>query len=326
MTTEPSLRGDLRFGSPETALDAVLWDPSKDLAPGSVRFEYTPEEPSLYRRIDLCAGKAAGAVKGEVLSMVRAEAASDKSGTGETRLTLYCRRTEARLFYKTPEVWRSLALDREIAAFDRKTDPYPIPNAMGLALGVITADGRMIFSRRSKNRLIRPGGYDCSVVETLKIAGRRRDGSRYDIRSADYLLREAARAYREEICGVEEDPAVRLRGLVFDKKYGQWNFVGSVTSALSSEEIRRAHFLREDPVEDNEMEFVPLRDGSGSLSPSPLEERLRFFLREGMWDMALAAVWAGLLAAGFTERQIADMTERIAGLQQKGPSEREASL
>ena len=109
----------------------------------------------------------------------------------------------------------------------------------------------------------------------------------------------------------DNDLDIRIYGLVLDKKYGQWNFVGTIITPLSSEEIKHAHSLRDDTYEENEMEFVSFVNGNGEITMSQIKQHLRLYISEGMWDMALSAIYASLRCVGFTETQIHDMTKEL---------------
>ena len=303
--------GDFWFGKKRTNADVIIWDSSKNLKPSNVIFQNTPIEFPLYNKIDRCRCNIdLEKQNNTMISLVETKVIlSDE--TEEKNLFVRYQYIKYRLFYRTLKMWDRFELDREIAEFDWREDTYKIPNAMGLAFMVVTSDDKLIFTQRSKERHVRPGEYDCSIVEGLKTEGELPDGKKYDIDDENYLDYEIRRSFREEICAVDDGLDISVFGLVFDKSFGQWNIVGTIKTKLSSSEIEQLHAVRDDTYEKNTMQFVPLVDNSGKRTLEYLHESLKNYLREGMWSMALSALYAALIRVGFTDNQISDVTKDL---------------
>ena len=304
-------RGNFYFGSIPTSADIILWDSSSPIESSNVYFERTNLRIPLYNRLERERSDLAfEAQNNTMISLVGTDVVLNND-TEEKILYVRYQNIKYKLFYKTLSLWTQFELNKEIASFDYRSDVYQIPNAMGMAFTVITSDKRLLFTRRSLKRGVRPGEYDCSIVEGLKPSDRTPAGDPYDTNDEHFLDYEIHRAFREEVCASDNDLDIRIYGLVLDKKYGQWNFVGTVMTPLSSEEIRHAHSLRDDTYEENEMEFVSFVDERGALSLSQIKQRLRLYIGEGIWDMALSAIYSSLRSVGFTDVQIHDMTKEL---------------
>lgn len=181
---------------------------------------------------------------------------------------------------------------------------------MGLAFMVITADNKMLFTRRSKDRGIRPNEYDCSIVEGLKIKSIDSSGNEYSINDDKYIEKEILRAFREEICYVDS-LKIKICGLVCDKKYGQWNFVGTIYTDYTAEDIERLHATRADTYESTYMEFADFTSGR-NISVAKLKPFVRKYITSGMWGMAFVPFYAALLEVGFTSGDVNALTEEFA--------------
>ena len=302
-------RGDFYFGSLSTTADIILWDSVKGINIQDISFEMTPMRIPLYKKIEQCKSRMEfEAQNNSMISLVGIDTIL-KDETEEKLLYIRYQRISYHLFYKTLLTWEQLELNRKISTFDwRTTDVYEIPNAMGLAFMVLTSDKKMIFTRRSDKRKVRPMEYDCSIVEGLKLEGTTSGGIPYDVSDELYLEYEIKRAFREEICTNDSGLEIRIYGLVLDKKYGQWNLVGTISTSLTSEEIRHLHAMRDDTFEDNRMLYISFVDEKGELSISKIKKCLITCLGEKMWDMALSAVYAALLRVGFKDLEISEMS------------------
>lgn len=301
--------GNFYFGSIPTSVDIILWDSVKKLAVENISFDNTSIDIPLYQKIERYRSAEEFEVQNNtMISLVDTKVVLNDE-TEEKKLSVRYQEIKYHLFYKTLAIWRQVELDRMISEYDWRSDIYQIPNAMGLAFMVITSDGKMLFTRRSNQRRVRPNEYDCSIVEGLKKTGATKSGEAYDIFDALYLENEIKRAFCEEVCSVDSGLNINIYGLVIDKKYGQWNFVGAIETDLTSEEITRLHAMREDTYEENQMLFVNCKNESGSLQKSELAQNLKVFLVDGMWDMALTAVYSALLQIGYSDQQIREMTD-----------------
>ena len=174
---------------------------------------------------------------------------------------------------------------------------------MGLALFVVTSDGYLVFSRRSENRRIRTGEYDCSIVEGLKPIV-----NDYSIYDDDYLVNECKRAFEEEVCTHFDGSRTILHGVVLDRAYGQWNAIGTIETPLTSKEISHLHSVRNDTYEKNDLFMVPVLNGD-TFESSNLRMCLKRFRRVGFWDMALTALYATLRYLGAADDDLAGLLE-----------------
>lgn len=304
-------KGNFYFGVIPTHADAIVWDSKTGIQPENVFFDVASVKVPLYRRIDRVNTDLEYEIQNNnMISLVGVDVILSDN-TEEKNISVRYQKIEYKLFYKTLYLWDQFELSKEIAEFDWRSDLYKIPNAMGLAFMVITADNKLIFTRRSVRRKVRPLQYDCSIVEGLKLSGINDEGDEYDVSDDNYISDEIKRAFREEICSDSSGIRTQINGLVLDKTYGQWNIVGSIMTPLTSEEIRNIHSLRDDTYEDNEIIYVPFTGPTGSLTAEFLSAELTKFFSDGIWDMALAPLYGSLLRIGFSMKQINEMTERI---------------
>jgi len=217
---------------------------------------------------------------------------------------------EYKLFHKTLKIWNTagLNLNQKLHLYTLEKGQYEIPNAMGLAFMVITADRKLIFTRRSAKRSIRPNEYDCSIVEGLRIEVDSPKYGKYDIFDENYVELEIRRAYREEITANDDHIRIKVNGVILDKEYGQWNIVGTIFSGETADEIMRNHSVRNDTFENIHMEAVSLCDESGHPTLEYTKTALPRFLRHKMWAMGLAALYGALRDAGFSDSDINEIT------------------
>lgn len=303
--------GNFYFGAIQTHADIIIWDSTKHIGVQNIYFENTPRVLPLYGQIERCRSDIVYEPQNNtMLSLVGTDVVLNDE-TEDKILSVRYQKIDYCLFYKTLTLWDQFELNKKIAMFDWRSDVFQIPNAMGMAFMVITSDNKIIFARRSEKRRLRPAEFDCSIVEGLKTTGVQQKGEQYDVNSENYLKNEITRAFREEICIADGELDIYIYGLVLDKKYGQWNIVGTIKTKLSSKEISRLHSLRDDTYEDNQIEFISLTDINGEPSLLELEHWLRISLGEGIWSMALTAIYSSLVCAGFTDKQIFDMTKKL---------------
>lgn len=304
-------QGNFRFGTLSTQADLVVWDSGRNLQPEDISFVLDPDQPLLYRKIERAHEKLEYEVQNNTMVSLTGIDVSLSDNEERKKISVRFQKISYQLFYKTLMLWNQLEMDREIASYDAHSGPYRIPNAVGLAFMVITADSRMIFTRRSRQRKVRSGEYDVSIVEGLKISGTDPEGNAYGTDDESYLRSEIRRAFREEVCSDDRGLTMTVNGMTLDRQYGQWNVIGVLHTALSSEEIRRIHPLREDTYEDQEVLFIPFRDENGYLTLSQLGPFLRRCRREGFWSMGMTVAAAALLAAGFTADDISALSGQI---------------
>lgn len=164
---------------------------------------------------------------------------------------------------------------------------------------VITKDKKLIFTKRSKNRKIRSGEYYCSIVEWLKPEIYQNDKLIYSIDDYDFLHREIERSFKEEICAVDNID-YKIYGVILDRKYGQWNFVGTIKTDLNADEIMKLHSVRDDSYEDN---YLFTYDFLSIVLPDKeqLNKQLKVLLTKRIWSMDLTTLYAALKELGYSE-------------------------
>lgn len=295
-------QGNFYFGQRPTQVDVAVWDTERGIRPEDVTFCAAEGTPPLYERIRRMRCDLSDVRQNNQMVSLYRLVTTLTDNEERKQLEVFYQDVDYRLFAQTLRLWDAprLNLGQTLACYSCDSpDPYPIPNAMGLAFFVVTADRQLLFTRRSSARGIRPGEYDCSVVEGL-LQFVDTPQEHYDLFEPDYLEREIHRAYREELCPDDRELTIRLCGVVLDRQYGQWNFIATVFTPDTAEGILQKHAVRNDTYEQNSLHAVPLtQNGQPSLAP------VRAFLaacRGNMWDMAYAALYAALRAAGFSEQ------------------------
>ena len=172
---------------------------------------------------------------------------------------------------------------------------YPLPNAVGLCLCVKTKDNKIIFAVRSSNSGFRPGESDVSVVEGLN--------PQLDIRmhSID-LVSACKRAVFEEIGKVEEDKLdVSVLGLVYDKEYNQWNFIGTAYVDLTQDQlITRRNSGAAGKWELKNLDFIRFHP----------KDIFQYLSTHTMWDMGVITVYFTLVHSGFSKEKLEQMVEK----------------
>jgi len=168
-----------------------------------------------------------------------------------------------------------------ISAFDF-TEPksrYELPNSIGVCIQVFTKDYKTIFTRRSFSSGFRPGEYDVSVVEGLNLS----DAHNGHIDFSEVVKRGCC----EELCELQDSELrVHLLGLFFDKKYNQWNIVGTVDLGISSEEI----ITRRNSGVDGKWELKSI-----DFINQDLKDIIVYLLTHKMWDMGVVTTYFALL-------------------------------
>lgn len=168
-------------------------------------------------------------------------------------------------------------------------DAYPLPNGIGICMSVITKDRKIIFAKRSSSSGFRSSESDISIVEGINPSADVRNNS-VDFRNV------AVRAFFEEICETsEENLDINILGFVFDKKYNQWNIIGSIDTSLTQQDII---FERNTGTvgkwELSAMDFIKL----------DLKEIMLYCASHKMWDMALITLYFTLVFNGFNKKAI----------------------
>jgi hypothetical protein len=303
--------GNLGIGNYTTTIDTLCWDTKQFIQADQIVFELEGCDLPLYDKIEYSPFHSEPLSQDDdVVSVVQFEQ-SLTSNEERKHLLMRCKLIKYHLFKKTLDLWdrNGFSMTKEIARFlnsDEDTRLYPIPNAMGLALMVVSSDNKLVFSRRSTKRRVRSNEFDCSIVEGLlpfvdKTVGGEKVS--YSYADPDYIQNECRRAFCEEICAAN-DLIVNLFGLILDRKYGQWNLAGLIRTGLTSEQIKARHATRDDTTEKNRLYFVDYTDTDGALTIAPIRDAIKLFRQDGLWDTALAVVFGTLSALGFDRETI----------------------
>ena len=278
------VEGSFRFCGEKTSVDVIGADESL-----TVSFsEYSGTMPFYDQIAQAPSSSFTEGGDEQMVSVVGWESSRDAEGL---HLLLSYRPVADRLFHKCIRLWDSPALKirGKMQAYD-STSPgalFEIPNAMGLALMVVTSDRYLVFSRRSWNHRIRAGEYDCSLVEGLHLEGENPETGEYDIYDEDFVSQECLRAYREGIGDSEEGLELKLNGVLLDRSYGQWNLAGTLFTPRTGAQLRQ--LCRTDGR--NELIFV-------KAEPEALAGALPELRHVGMWDTALAVLQMTLQRLG----------------------------
>lgn len=304
-------KGNFYFGTIPTYVDVPIWDTQSGIDTTNISFTANPIPIDFYQK----AQNANILIQDEIqnntmLSLVDINTILTDDEE-KKKIDIRYKTIEYKLFHKVVKARDVLGVDKILARYDWRTDIYTIPNAMGMAFSVITADNQLILSYRSSARSIRPNEYDCAIVEGLKISQTDKNKESYSIESEDYLIREIIRGYREEICDDDSELDIKVNGIVIDKQYGQWNVVGTIRTNRTAEQIQSAHALREDTFEVNDLFYVNILDNQGCADIDVITQFLAPYLRKPMWDMAKVVIYAALIEAGFTQSQLYEFSKSI---------------
>ena len=292
---EALTHGNLSIGKYNTTIDVLCWDCKRYISSNDIVFKLDDTAIPMYDRIEAAPLYQEPLVQDDdVVSVVQFEQ-SLTTNEEKKRILIKCTLSKYHLFKKTLDLWdrNGFSMSREIARYlnsDEHDRFYPIPNAMGLALMVVTGDNKLVFSRRSPKRRVRSNEFDCSIVEgLLPFVDKTIGGEKacYDYSQENYIQNECRRAFCEEIC-IANGLIVNLFGLILDRKYGQWNFAGIIRTSLTSDQIKARHSTRDDTTEKNLLYYIDYLDSDGNLTIEPLKKALRLFWSSGLWDTALA--------------------------------------
>lgn len=285
---ERKIIGNFSFCGEKTCVDIIQQDIKK---PINIRFLEYKNEPEFYKKVKRINSEVYNETQNDKMISVLKCNCVRESNSEDMVVDIVCCAIEYRLFHKCLQLFDNerLRIRKKLFEYNYDSDElYDIPNAMGLALMVVTKDGYLVFSQRSKLRKIRSGEYDCSIVEGLKTdVVDMVDGS-YDLFDDDYIYRECLRAYREEISYSANDIDVKINGIILDKKYGQWNIAGTIYTNKTREQLQREHPFREDTYEKNRLIFVDINEDT-------IKSKINEFRKIGLWDTALATLQLTLL-------------------------------
>lgn len=308
---ESYVHGNLSIGNHSTTIDVLCWDCKQYISPNDIVFELDGSDQPFYSRIEAAQFSTEDNKQDDdVVSVVQFEQ-SLTTNDERKHLLLRCKLIKYHLFKKTLDLWNSngFTMSKEIAYYlnaDENNRYYPIPNAMGLALMVVTSDNKLVFSQRSTRRRVRSNEFDCSIVEGLLPKVDKTVGDEkvfYSYSEHGYIQNECRRAFCEEICTADRVD-VKLFGLILDRKYGQWNLAGFIRTDLTSRQIESGHALRDDTTESNQLHFIDYRDEAGDLAISKVRDAVLLFREYGLWDTALAVLVGTLSSLGFKQEEI----------------------
>ncbi|MBO4290072.1 MAG: hypothetical protein J5865_08260 [Lachnospiraceae bacterium] len=313
---EAFVKGDLSIGSCNTTIDVLCWDCTDFISPDHIVYELDGTDIPLYDKIEAAAFSGAPVTQDDdVVSVVQYEQ-SLTTNEEKKHLKISFKLSKYHLFKKALELWdkNNFSMSKEIAGYLNSPEDdryYPIPNAMGLALMVLSSDNKLVFSRRSTKRKVRSHEFDCSIVEgLLPVVDKKLNGQRvcYDFTDPSYIRKECWRAFCEELCAADESSmTVSLFGLILDRKYGQWNWIGLIRSDLKASEIEERHPTRDDTTEKNTLYFIDYLDQNGKPCIGPIRETVQLFRQDGLWDTALAVLYGTLTILGFSREEIDDL-------------------
>lgn len=285
---EQRILGNFSFLGNKTNVDIIQQDINKSIC---IKFSEYRNEPEFYKKVKRLNSEVYNEIQNdEMISVVRCECTRE-SNNENLEINIIYRTIEYRFFHKCLQLFDNERLKIKKKLFEYNCDCdelYDIPNAMGLAIMVITSDGYLVFTQRSKQRRIRSGEYDCSIVEGLKIDVHDNVNGTYDVFDDDYVYRECQRAYREEISYLASNLDIKINGIILDKKYGQWNIVGTIFTDRTKDQLQQEHPFREDTYEKNQLTFV-------RIDKNEIIEKVKKFRQIGLWDTALATLQLTLL-------------------------------
>lgn len=294
-------RGDFSFGYIPTYVDVAVCDFNKNIEFDDIAFSIDDRSIKTYRDIQRFPYAEKREIQNNTMvSFVGADVALSDNNENKM-LTVRYQTIKYELFNKTIQLMNmaQLGLWKIISNYQLEDEAFLIPNAMGLSLMVVTADQQLIFTKRSAQRVIRSAQYDVSIVEGLKIEG---------IEADNYLKSEIVRAYHEEICESTSELDIRCSALVLDKEYAQWNFVGTIFTEQTSEDIMRIHATRGDTYEKNEIFFIPYAKNVDE-RVEIMKKTLSRFVHGKMWGMGLFTLYSTLRVLGFSEAEIAEISK-----------------
>ena len=303
--------GDFYFGNKRTCADIVVWDEENGIAPEDIVFDVSYDEIKLYNEIEKKRCKDLEIEQNNKMVSVTKFTCSLSDDEERKRVAIDYQVINYELFKKTLKIWNvaGLGINQKVGLYSVDT-MYEVPNAMGMAFMVVTKDHKLLFTRRSPKRGIRPNECDVSIVEGLKLSVESEKYGNYTIDDVDeYVLNEIYRAYNEEVCFIGDGIKVKINGIVLDKEYGQWNLVGTIFTEDTSMDIIRKHPMRGDSYERIQMEFVSYIDKNGNRTMDGIRNMLTEFAKYTMWSMGYATLYGTLKDIGFSDTDIMRLTE-----------------
>ncbi len=303
------LKGSFSFGSIPTSADLIIWEKNPNgIHPENIAFSASQEEIDFYRTLENARAADPSAKQNDMMLSVVSCApfyARDKV----LQVDIAYKAIEYRLFEKGIFLRNNsrLGIHKRICEYLDRSEPFPIPNAMGMAIMVVTADKKLVFSRRSAQRRIRPLEYDCSIVEGMKFEDAipvQGQPFPYSIDDPAYVEYEFRRAYLEEMCPDDSDIRICVSGVALDREYAQWNLIGTIFTEKTQAELEQMTDRRLDSYEARSLFFVPYVDAQGEKSLEPIAKALAEYRSHKLWAMALVALYSALSALGFQDKDI----------------------
>lgn len=114
-----------------------------------------------------------------------------------------------------------------------------LSQGVGIVLTVVTADEKIVLTRRRADTGIRPNELDVSVVEAIdpyQDAVENSNGEQHSRKTID-LYKVAIRGLKQELGMVASRDQIHLLGFGVDLEYYQWNIIGTVNTNLTSSQI-----------------------------------------------------------------------------------------
>ncbi|MCM3363443.1 hypothetical protein ACTQ5K_09500 [Niallia sp. Sow4_A1] len=114
-----------------------------------------------------------------------------------------------------------------------------LSQGIGIVLTVVTADEKIVLTRRRADTGIRPNELDVSVVEAIdpyQDAVENSNGEQNSRKTID-LYKVAIRGLKQELGIVASPDQIHLLGFGVDLEYYQWNIIGTVKTELTSSQI-----------------------------------------------------------------------------------------
>ena len=293
--------GNFSFGHIPTYVNVAFCDFKKNIGLDDITFSIDGRPIKTYRDIQRFPFSEKREIQNNtMISFVGADITLSDDNENKMVLVRY-QTIKYELFNKTIQLMKiaQLGLWQKISNYQLEDEVFLIPNAMGLSLMVVTADQKIIFTKRSSQRVIRPAQYDVTIVEGLKIEG---------IDEDNYLESEIIRAYNEEVCETTLPLDIRCTALVLDKEYAQWNFVGTIFTEQTSDDIIRTHATRGDTYEKNEFFFVSYAKNVEKRA-AIMQKTLSRFIHGKMWGMGMFTLYSTLRVIGFSEAEIAEISK-----------------
>lgn len=181
------------------------------------------------------------------------------------------------------------------------TVPPFISSSFGTNVAVSTADGMVLFSKRSGKVGVRPDVWNSSANEGLS-RGQDSDGSH-----SPSIFRAARRGLEEELAlADEEEYDLQLLAITLDTNLHHWGcvFWAKLRTLTSSQWIERASRGVRDKFEHDEFTFVPF-------TPTDVFEKLLEIDEKSAWAPTVPALYFLTLVRRWGRREVEEAAARI---------------